>query len=213
MPLAPSKSIFYSCCCKVVCRGCEIADRITSGGDNCPFCREPAVNGEENDKRVMKRVKANDPVAMSQVGETYYDEGDYGAAFEYLTKAAGFEDAAAHFKLGCMYSKGEGVQKDEEKMVYHWEMAAIGGHPMARHLLAIIEEDNGNMERAVKHYIIAANLGHDNSLKAVEGGFADGLVSKVDYAAALRGHQAAIDATKSAQREEAEAFSIRLTGL
>ena len=31
-------------------------------------------------------------------------------------------------------------------------------------------------------------------------------MSKEDYAAALRGHQAAVDATKSKQREEAYAF-------
>jgi len=68
MPL-DQKSTFYSCCCKVVCRGCEIADRITSGGDNCPFCREPAADDdEENYKRIMKRVKANDPAVMHFMG-------------------------------------------------------------------------------------------------------------------------------------------------
>jgi hypothetical protein len=38
----------------------------------------------------------------------------------------------------------------------------------------------------------------------VKNGFAHGLVSKEDFEAALRGHQAAVDATKSADREEAE---------
>jgi hypothetical protein len=33
-----------------------------------------------------------------------------------------------------------------------------------------------------------------------------GVVSKEDYAAALRGHQAAVDATKSKQREEGYTF-------
>jgi hypothetical protein len=37
-------------------------------------------------------------------------------------------------------------------------------------------------------------------------------VSKDDYAAALRGHQAAVDATKSEQREEAYAASPGLLG-
>jgi hypothetical protein len=32
----------------------------------------------------------------------------------------------------------------------------------------------------------------------------NGFVSKEDFEAALRGHQAAVDATKSKQREEAE---------
>jgi hypothetical protein len=38
------------------------------------------------------------------------------------------------------------------------EEAAIGGNPFARHNLALIEMKNGRPERAVKHYIIAANL-------------------------------------------------------
>jgi hypothetical protein len=37
-------------------------------------------------------------------------------------------------------------------------------------------------------------------------GFIDGFVSKEDYAAALRGHQAALDATKSVQRKAAEEY-------
>ncbi len=37
-------------------------------------------------------------------------------------------------------------------------------------------------------------------------GFQKGHVSKEDFEAALRGHQAAVDATKSKQREEAYVF-------
>ena len=58
----------------------------------------------------------------------------------------------------------------------------------------------------MKHLIIAANLGCDEALKKVKEGFVAGLVSKEDYAVALRGHQAAVDATKSQQREAAYAF-------
>ena len=36
--------------------------------------------------------------------------------------------------------------------------------------------------------------------------FVEGIASKEDYAAALRGHQAAVDATKSSQREKGEAL-------
>ncbi len=46
----------------------------------------------------------------------------------------------------------------------------------------------------MKHYIIAAKLGYDPSLKSF------GLMSKEDFAAALRDHKAAIEAAKSPQR-------------
>ena len=60
--------------------------------------------------------------------------------------------------------------------------------------------------------VIAANLGHDGSLNVLKKAFMDGcgLVSKDDFAAALRAHQAAVDATKSSQRDEAEAYLQKL---
>ena len=61
-----------------------------------------------------------------------------------------------------------------------------------------------NTERAMKHFIIAASLGDDVSIKFQMKAFRSGLVSKDDLAAALRAHQAAVDATKSPHREVAE---------
>jgi hypothetical protein len=55
----------------------------------------------------------------------------------------------------------------------------------------------------VKHFIIAANLGHDDSIQRLKDCFMGGAVSKEDFAAALRAHQAAVNATKSPQREAA----------
>ena len=80
---------------------------------------------------------------------------------------------------------------------------AIAGHPDARYNLACIEGMNDRNERAVKHWVIAANLGHSNSIQALKVCYKHGAVSKEDFAAALRGHQAAVDATKSPQREAA----------
>jgi TPR repeat protein len=88
--------------------------------------------------------------------------------------------------------------------VYHYEKAAIGGHPWARHNLACIEEDNGNMERAVKHFIIAANPGDEDSMKLLWQHYSAGNITKEDLEATLRTHQAALDAMKSAQRDAAE---------
>ena len=50
-------------------------------------------------------------------------------------------------------------------MVHNWEKAAIGGHPDARYNLGVYEEVIGNTEKAVKHFIIAANLGYEKSMK------------------------------------------------
>ena len=113
-------------------------------------------------------------------------------------------NADAHYGLACSYAEGKGVERDLKKKIYHMEEAAIGGHPEARFNLGCHEGRNGRIDRMVKHYVIAANLGLDEALEAVKEGFVDGYVNKDDYAAALRGHQAAVDETKSEQREEAE---------
>ncbi len=172
----------------------------------CVYCREPSPKSQEEIfKQVMKRIKKhNDPVAMTHMGKTHYGEGNFGRALEYYTKAAELDDVAGNFCLGHLHYDGLGVEKDEKKAVYHLEKAAIGGHPYARSLLAFHEMKNGRYERGVRHYIIAATLGCDLSLDAVKECFVQGIVSKEDYAAALRGYQSAAEATKSAEREKAE---------
>jgi len=152
----------------------------------------------------MKRVEANDPVAMRFVGSECALEGDYTTAFKYLTKAAKLGDSAAHYQLSTMYSNGRGVEGDVEKEVHHLEQAAIAGDPDARHNLGCHEWRNGRFERAVKHWIIASNLGDDDSIQRLKQCYAVGVVSKEEFTATLRAHHAAVDATKSPQREAAE---------
>ena len=131
------KSSMMPCCCKIICNGCDFANKkreFEQGLENrCAFCREPMPKSqEEAGKKTMKRIKKNDPVAMTEMGKRRRDEGDYKTALEYLTKAAELGNAEAHYNLSVMYRKGEGVEKDEKKEVYHLEEAAIAGHPEAR---------------------------------------------------------------------------------
>ena len=64
--------------------------------------------------------------------------------------------------------------------------------------------NNGRPERGVKHFIIAANLGDEDSMKALWDCFSMGHVCKDDLTATLRRHHAAVNATKSSQRKAAE---------
>ena len=154
---------------------------------------------------LLERVKANDPLAMVEMGKAYFNGGDHGKAFEYYTKAAEFGSVEAHYLLGASCAEGKGVEKDLKSAARHFEEAAIGGHPLARNNLGCHEHSNGRYDRAVKHFIIAANLGFDRALEMVKNYFRSGFVSKEDYEAALRGYQAAVNATKSQQRDEAYA--------
>ncbi len=209
LPIVAEKSTMMPCCCKVLCNGCSHANDMrlieSSAEKICPFCRNSlTMTGEERAELEKNRLKANDPVALCNEAVKQYKRGDYRRAFAHLTKAAELGDVDAHLKLGSLYRDGLGVEKDTRKALYHLEEAAISGHPTARHNLGVYEMNYGTIERALKHWIIAARQGQDDSIKVLMNGFKNGLVEKDDLSAALRAHQAAVDATKSPQREAAK---------
>ena len=204
MPLDPTKCAYYSCCSELICNGCRYAHGRNNGGDRCPFCREPIAGAEENNKRRMKRIKANDPAALCNMGLECTNKGDHDSAVKYWKKAAELGDVGAHYQLADSYYEGYGVEKDEEKEIYHYEKAAMGGHHQARYNLGCVEHNNGNIERAVKHFIIAANIGYEKSMKLLWGYYKDRNITKEDLDATLRTHHAAINEMKGPEREAAE---------
>ena len=174
----------------------------------CPFCRHlaPGTN-EEAEKLSIERAKLNDPFALHGLGTMNYRRGDYDEALKYWTKAAALGNVDAMYSLAGLYRVGKaGVDKDRAEERALLEKAAIAGHPRARYFLGCYKEKNGRIDRAVLHWIIASNLGDDQSIKVLKECYKEGYVSKVDFAAALRAHQAAVDATKSPQREMAEVY-------
>ncbi len=192
-----------SCCSKMICNGCLYVMRKGNEALRylCPFCRHPFPKTKAECKaNVARRMEANEPVAMRIAGQMHYSEGDYDKAFQYWTKSAGQGDAVSHYRLSFMYRYGEGVEKEIKKSIHHWEEAAIAGHLEARFRLGVYEWKRGNKERAVKHWIIASNLGEEKSLKELRQAYVERLLSKEDYNAALRAYQTAVDATKSPQR-------------
>jgi len=209
LPLSiDTKSRMFGCCSTMICNGCSYANQKRELEEKlqhaCPFCRNifPKTD-EEAIKNAMKRVAANDTDAMMYMYQKSYNEGDYDTAFAYLTKAAELGGADAHYNLSILYGEGKGVEMDKKKGFYHLEEAVFAGHPEARYNLACHEGRNKRYDKAVKHLIIAAKLGHDESIQALKKFYVGGKFSKEAFAAALRAHQAAVEATKSPQREVA----------
>mmetsp|Transcript_5917 Transcript_5917/g.9154 ORF Transcript_5917/g.9154 Transcript_5917/m.9154 type:complete len:480 (-) Transcript_5917:131-1570(-) len=214
LPLSDDISMFVmeSCCSTFICNGCSHANRQRELEDNlpqkCPFCRvTPPETNEEGEVRKMKRVEASDPVALCEVGKKHYHEGDFSAAFEYWTRAIEGEGPGAvdaHDNLAIMYQQGlGGAEKDEEKQLYHLEVAAIAGHPTARYSLANYEGRHGRDDRAVKHLIIAVKQGSSDAIQTLKKMYGQGMIKKEGFAACLRVYQTAVETTKSPQREEA----------
>jgi len=49
----------------------------------CPFCRDPISNSEAKaEAKLMKKVEANDHLAIRDMGVRQYNDRDHGSAFE-----------------------------------------------------------------------------------------------------------------------------------
>ena len=100
-----------------------------------------------------------------------------------------------------------GVELDEEKAEHYYEIAAIRGDSQARNNLGCMERDEGNVGRALKHWMIAVRSGHSNSLKRIKELYTNGDATKDDYTKALRVYQSYLSDIKSVQRDKAAAAS------
>ena len=78
------------------------------------------------------------------------------------------------------------------------------GDVYARHNLGCEEENAGNYDLALQHFLISAKMGQEKSLSQVKTFFMNGLATKADYAAALRGYQNAVEEMSSPDRAEAK---------
>ena len=207
---------YKTCCGKVICCGCIHAPVYDNQGNEvdkhkCPFCRvgTPASD-EEIVERLKKRVEVNDAIAINSLG-TYYSNGMNGYPQNH-TKALGLYQRAAelgyvgaYFSIGYAYNEGEGVEVDEKKANHYYELAAKRGNVHARHNLGIIEERAGNMDRAIKHYMIAVRGGENDSLNNIKDFYTNGHATKEDYTTALQLYQAYLEEIKSRQRDKAAA--------
>mmetsp|Transcript_23824 Transcript_23824/g.38802 ORF Transcript_23824/g.38802 Transcript_23824/m.38802 type:complete len:190 (+) Transcript_23824:172-741(+) len=103
LPIDLQKSFLFSCCSKYICGGCDYANKKREHEGKlhfkCPFCRKAMPkNDEENNEQLMKRIEANDPVAMCNMGTKRCKEGDFKTAFQYWKAVALGGVLAHHFQ-------------------------------------------------------------------------------------------------------------------
>ena len=217
LPTLLSGIVFMPCCGKDMCGGCCYASFYGNQGnevDNpkCPFCRSPpeTYDDEEIIQRYKKRADLNDPLAIYDLGYMYQD-GEYGLpqdytkALELWHRAAELGNAEAYCSIGHSYDCGKGVEVDKKKAKHYFEVASMRGNERARYNLGLIEESEGNTNRALKHYLIAVGDGHSKSLKKIQRLYSDGHATKDEHIKALRAYQKYFDEIKSTRRDEAAA--------
>ena len=217
LPTLDTGRTYMNCCGKVICSGCVHAFRIRAAlagrlkeDDICPFCRNPTpTTTEAYIKQYEKRMELNDAQAISSLG-CYYSKGEHGLpqsntkALELWHRAGELGCPLAYSNIACMYM--EGGLGDKKKVLHYCELSAIRGNPTGRLNLGTLEGNLGNYDRALKHYMIAVRMGEPIALETIQQLCKTGLVTKDDYAEALRSYQLYLDEIKSDLRDEAAAF-------
>ena len=202
-----------TCCGKMICSGCCHADVYDNHSNiivekKCPFCRTPfPTSHEEIIEMLKRRMEVDDPYAFALMGN-FHDRGEYGLPQD-SAKATELWHKAGKFgynNIGSAYYNGNGVERDEKKAKQYFELAAMEGDSAARHNLGVSEDNAGNCDRALKHYMIAVRGGYTNSVKEIQEMYTNGHATKDHYANALRSHQAYVNEIKSNQRDKAAAF-------
>ena len=211
LPSLETGTTYKVCCGKKICSGCIHAVRSRNNGVSlCPFCRT-VHSDEEIIERYKKRIEVGDAHAMFNLGCCYSKEGyglrqDRTKAFELWHKAGELGIAKAYYNIGNMYYFGRGVERDDKKANHYYELAAMGGCVVkARHNLGCSEAHAGNWDRALKHWMISAGSGHNNSVKMIQKLYMKGHASKETYTSALRAYQSYLDEVRSEQRDKAAA--------
>jgi len=111
----------------------------------------------------------------------------------------------AYCNIGFAYGSGEGVEVDEKKANHYYELAAMAGDVHARHNLGVGEDIAGNIERALRHWMIAVRGGYAKSLEPIKESYSKGYATKEDYTKALQSYQEYLGEIKSDQRDKAAA--------
>jgi len=216
LPILDTGVKYKSCCGKMICSGCSYAPVYDNEGNRadkiCPFCRTPAPKTEkEIIERYVKRMDAGDALAMYNIANCY-SEGihgfphDHKKALELFHRAGELGDAKAYNSIGYAYDHGKGVEVDKKKARHYFELAAIMGDADARYNLGCMEKKAENMDRATKHFMIAAECGEPDSVKIIQKLFLNGHATKEEYSKALRSYQIYLGKIKSVQRDEAAVY-------
>ena len=104
--------------------------------------------------------------------------------------AAKLGSVQAHYKLAFSYRDGDwGLKKNIEKIFHHYKVAALWGHPLARHSLGCLEYDGRRFGRALRHWMLSVKMGHEISLKYILKFHKMRFATKDDYAQALLEYQ------------------------
>jgi TPR repeat protein len=192
---------YYVCCGKTICGGCM---HSCGQSGKCPFCNaDRGKTEEEHAAEIRRRVEVNDAASIYLLANSYHHgtngfQQDHTKAIELYARAADLGHSKAHSQLANIYHDEGG---DFKKAKFHFEAAAMLGDEVSRYCLGSIEGNFGNMERAVKHWTIAASAGYYIAMNELILSFEQGLVSRESIDSTLTAYNNSCSEMRSEARD------------
>ena len=209
LPIHTMLQRYKYCRGKILCASCGFRHWKTPGPSACAFCREPTPKSDDELlARLSKRVKLNDPKAVTDMAMKYYDGQlglplDQAKCIDLLRQSADLGYPDAHYQLGSFYRTGDmGLEEDQEEALRYFKEAAIGGHLGARHNVGYIEERKGDLAAAMRHWRLSASEGHRLSMEALIYCFEDGFLHHGDLAETLQAMYSSRSEMRSEDRDD-----------
>eukprot|EP00561_Arcocellulus_cornucervis_P014810 CAMPEP_0185805478 /NCGR_PEP_ID=MMETSP1322-20130828/3879_1 /TAXON_ID=265543 /ORGANISM="Minutocellus polymorphus, Strain RCC2270" /LENGTH=287 /DNA_ID=CAMNT_0028501517 /DNA_START=350 /DNA_END=1216 /DNA_ORIENTATION=+ len=185
VPISPIKSgrMYKTCCGKEICWACYKENKESINKQNeeksagkklaltCPFCREPNPTADEEEfARLQARCLQNDHIAFALMGDLYRD-GTFKApkddlkAIDCWIQAIELGSAGSCARIAEGYNEGKGVAFDKGRAFFLMKIGALRGEIVARYNIGRSEYHTfGNHEIGIRHWKIAAEAGHQDSL-------------------------------------------------
>lgn len=145
-------------------------------------------NHSEAEKRLLELYKEYENGDAAQLLAELYalstEKCDYKKAFDYATIAAEDDECGGYLVLGSLYLNGWGVEKNVNKALENYKMAAALGDETAMNQIGIIymgsDEFEANLEQSFYWFNEAAKKGSDVGMYNLGCCYRDGFGIKAD---------------------------------
>jgi TPR repeat protein len=172
-----------------------------------------AANDADTFTAMVALAEKGDAEAQYHVGMMHNNgigtQQDPRQAFSWFQKAAAGNDALGAYKLGCYYD-GQGVgivPLDEAEALKYKLVAAKAGYALAQHDVALLYDQQGNPEEALKWWKAAGDQGYPRALYRLSMAYSAGKAVPKDLSLSY----AYFKLSQMAPKKNVNEFATRLT--
>ena len=116
---------------------------------------------------LQKRAEQGDADAQTTLGVDEAEQGNYGNAYKWLTRAAEANHAEAQYYLAIMYERGLGISKNVDEAHRWYQRAADNGYAKAQKRIADIKQADDALANPSDNGSRSGKGGSDDAINAL----------------------------------------------